>query len=181
MAVSTAVTAMGSYSQYQAQSELAKQNAKAANQAYNMEVTQQTYNYNRQAAAASDQQQQNATEAMRAVGRVATSGGEGGVQGLSLDALIGDLYRQESQLNSGLVTNLKDAQHGTDMGMQGSYANYQSRVNSVPKGNFANVIFDTAAAGVSSYASYKMPKIPTVSGLDVNRGSAQDLALANQW
>lgn len=187
-AASTAISAMGSYSQYQQQEAYQEANQRNALKARNDQQAQIKYNYNRDQQASADQQQQNATEGMRARGTAATSAGEMGVTGASVDALMGDLYRQEANLNSGLVTGLKDSQAAASSRFNQSQAQAASRYNAVQGGSMSKVLMDTTAAGVNAYAKYQAPKIDnstfggnSFSGRDVIRGSGQDMMLTQQW
>lgn len=58
-------------------------------------------------AAATQKQQQNQVDGAKARASVAVAAGEGGVSGLSIDALLGDLFGQEASIRDSINQNLE--------------------------------------------------------------------------
>lgn len=82
--------------------------------------------------AASVQAQQNQIEAAKAKATALTAAGESGVSGLSVDALLRDLYGQEARFNSGVAVNLENTAESIETSAENVRREGKSQVNSLP-------------------------------------------------
>lgn len=95
-------------------------------------------------------------EAARATAQVAA--GESGVAGLSVDALLGDIMRQESE-NKFDILSIQDAnQRQRQLDREGLGITTQSQINQLPLvqyPSFAEAALSTAISGASTYSRAK--------------------------
>ena len=71
-----------------------------------------------------------AKEAMQAASRARTAAGEAGVHGLSVDALLADVYRQQGDYSSSLDANLNTSRNAAWNDARSAQAQITSQINS---------------------------------------------------
>jgi hypothetical protein len=117
--------------QADSQNDYYMENARAAqaatrNQYENIQIRQM------QEKEASDQKaQENSVAALEKRGQAQVSAGEAGVSGLSVDALVGNLFQQEGRNWMAINTNLQMTDQNLRTEMDNAKAGGQSRINSV--------------------------------------------------
>ncbi len=103
-----------------------------------------------------------AAEALKATARV--SAGEAGISGLSVDALLGDLTRQESENAGEIIQTLDFQQRQRDLQREGTGITTQSQINQLPLvqyPSFFDAAIGTATAAFSTYQQSQALKART--------------------
>ncbi|WP_143750582.1 hypothetical protein [Mesorhizobium sp. WSM4312] len=160
-AASTAVGFMGQQQQYEAQQQYYKNNRDAANKAA---VNTYATNQNRalqERKAASQQQQDLNTEALKGRGTAEVAAGEAGVTGLSVDALIADYYGQQGRYERTLDNNYQMNADYLRGEMDSTQAQAEGRINSVQQGqkpSFADAAIRILGGGLDAYGGYQRAK-----------------------
>lgn len=112
-----------------------------------------------------EQERQNATEkaaqvaqqGIQARSSALTAAGEAGVSGLSVEALLGDLQRQELEYTGAVQTNYKRRSAQIDAEMNGVQTTGQSQINSIPVPrniDFVSPILNSAFKITGAYQDY---------------------------
>lgn len=133
----TAIAALSSIVQYGEQQQRYAENKKAANQAYLNDVRQLNLRQREEEEAESQRSFDADVQAARDVSTARTAAGESGVAGLSVDALMADIVRQNLFDDTKGYSNLEMSKHQTEMEKEGAKSNRQSRINQVPYPSFA--------------------------------------------
>lgn len=97
-----------------------------------------------------------AAEAAKATGLVAA--GESGVSGLSIDALLGDLDRQEGENKQDVLQTQDFGQRQRQLDREGLGITAQSQINQLPIVQYPSFIGSAIEAGASGYSSYQKQK-----------------------
>lgn len=128
----------------------------AVNSYQNLQIRQE-----QERAAADQKAQENAIEALKARGRAQVAAGESGVTGLSIDALVGDLFQQEGRNWLAIDTNLQMTEGNIRTEMDNVKANAQGRINSVQRASSPSplpFIFQGLSGAVGSFAKAPAPQ-----------------------
>ena len=101
--------------------------------------------------------QQSQTQAMEARATARTSAGESGVSGLSVDALIGDLTRQEAEYNFSVQQQQQFQEQNTSNVLEAAGLGFTAnmlRINKpIPKTDYFGAALQGAQTGLSFYNS----------------------------
>ncbi|MDX0455487.1 hypothetical protein GOC72_18705 [Sinorhizobium medicae] len=111
--------------------------------------------------AASQELQQVNAEAMQARSTAAVAASEGGVTGLSVDALIADYYGQEGRHERTLSNNHQMQADYLRSEMEGTQAQAESRINSLEqpqKPSFAGAAIRILSGGMDAFGGYQRSK-----------------------
>ena len=154
--VGTAVTGVlsaGGAAAAQAEAnQVAKENAiEARNANYDqlMAMSQQ------ETASAEQQMRENDIDALKATERAKVAAGESGVTGLSVDALLADMYGKQARFTDNVNQNLENKQQQIDFERDNAERGYRSTINNLPtvqKPSYAGA-FLRAGSGV--FGAYK--------------------------
>lgn len=109
-------------------------------------------------AAAHNERAEVAREGRAARARAITAAGEGGVSGLSVDALLADFYGREAEFMDRSRQQTEWTQQQLIESMHGIRSTAEDRINSVPKPvrpSFIDAGLRIAGAGMNAYTSYK--------------------------
>jgi hypothetical protein len=162
-AASTAAGFVEAQNQAAAQNAMVRQNQEAAQENLRREYAATQTRQIQEEDAAAVQKQDISREARAARATAMTSAGESGVTGLSVDALLADIYGKEAtakdriSMNTGFTTQQLTAE------MDGLKAKAKDRINSMPWANspspFAAAL-KIGGAGLGAYTDYKsrLPK-----------------------
>lgn len=134
---------------------MAEQNAANARQAAVATYAFQQNRISQERAAAVQQQTENSIKTMKAVSNANVAAGEAGVNGLSVDALMGDFLAQGARANNVVDQNYQMQRDYLVGEMESTRAKTQSQINSVPQPSLLNLGLNIATAGVSGAASYQ--------------------------
>ena len=149
--------------------------AKAQSQAYQQQYQQNTQSAQKAAvqqyaavdqrmlqeqAAADVEKDQSALEARKAAATTRVAAGEAGISGLSVDALLSDIYGQSAKYNDQVDQNTEWTAQQLQREKEGVKAQTVDRINSVQKPtiqrpNFIDLGLRIGGAAVNSYSSYK--------------------------
>lgn len=134
-ALSIGSTAASFAAQAGAASAQEEANAQANEQAREQMITdydQMTRMGQQEVAAATQKQNQNQIDAAKARATTRVAAGEGGVGGLSVDALLRDLYGQEATIRDSVNQNLENTTSQLGYERQGVYTSGVNAINSRP-------------------------------------------------
>src|SRR5690606_33738031 len=109
-------------------------------------------------AAAAAERQEVAREARAARARLLTAAGEGGVSGLSVDALLADYYGREATYMDQSRQQMEWTQQQLVDAMYGIRSQAEDRIHSVPKPvkpSFIDAGLRIAGAGLNAYTKYQ--------------------------
>jgi len=161
-----ALGAASSYSQVQGQRQMAKAQAqaqanasKAERQRYLQEVSSMRIQQGQEQVAAAQKINESArkTREARATARVAA--GEAGVAGLSVDALINDLTREEAEYSFASQQQLQMNDVGRTMQLQNAglgFTNNMLRINKpIEQPDYLGAALSGAQTGMSTYSTLK--------------------------
>lgn len=151
----------GAQQQYRAQQEFQRQNAINAANAASNDYDNLNIRSMQEDTAAHQQQQETAIEAAMAAGTVETAAAEGGVGGMAVGALLGDIYAQRGRHDAALGTNQRMNRDFITGQKTAVKAGAVSQINSVPlpeKPGFAPYLMNAFSTGLSAYSDYKKQK-----------------------
>ena len=129
--------AMTSIASYGEQQEQAKRNEESANAAYLSDARQLNLRQRQEEEAEAQRGQDADIQSMRDLATARTASGESGVSGLSVDALMTDIKRQNLFDDTKASSNLNATKAQIAEQKEGAKAGRQSRINSVPYPTFA--------------------------------------------
>ncbi|MFD2677661.1 virion core protein, T7 gp14 family [Camelimonas lactis] len=114
---------------------------------------------------------------VRRQGRKMAASGEAaaasrGVEGVTVDQIIGDVARQEGEAVTVLEMNNTGVQHQLNMEMQGVKATADQRIFDIPMATYAPSAVTRQPAPVSPTAPAVQPPMPSGSALVANVGSS---------
>jgi len=148
-------------SQYQAQMEIQKQNAINASLAAEANYSNLNIRAQQEDAARHQNQFESNIEAAKAASTLEVAASEGGVSGLSVDALLHDIYAQAGRHEAALSLNQRMSRDYLKGEMRAAELGGQNQINSVPipeKPSFAPYLINAFGSGLNAYAGYKQRK-----------------------
>jgi hypothetical protein len=141
--LSAGLSIMGAAAEYQAANDAADQqnqyyldNAKAAQTAAANTYAFQQYRILQEKEAAEQDAFEIQVGGLKKRGTAYTSSGEAGISGLSVDALIGDLFAQEGRQQMSNATQYQMDRNKIVAEMEGTRAQAEARINSVRRANY---------------------------------------------
>jgi len=161
-----ALGAASAGSQVVGQRQMAKTQAKvqanasaAERQRYLQEVSSMRVQQGQEEVAAAQRVNESARKAREARATARVSAGEAGVAGLSVDALINDLTKQEAEFNFATQQQLQMNDVGRSMQLENaglSFTNNMLRINRpIEKPNYLGATISGAQTGLSTYSTLK--------------------------
>jgi len=161
-----ALGAASSYSQVQGQRQMARAQAqaqanasKAERQRYLQEVSSMRIQQGQEQVAAAQRVNESARKAREARATARVSAGEAGVAGLSVDALINDLTKQEAEYSFATQQQLQMNDVGRSMQLENaglSFTNNMLRINKpIEQPNYLGAALSGAQTGLSTYKALK--------------------------
>lgn len=151
-AVTSIATQAGAASAQEEANEIAEQNARAARDANYDQLMALS---NQEQAAAEQQIRENDIEALKATERAKTAAGESGVTGLSVDALLADMYGKQARFTDNVNQNLENREQQIAFEGGNIDRSFQSSVNSLPTPQPVDYLGPIAKAGSGIFGAYK--------------------------
>jgi hypothetical protein len=149
LAMSTATQVagqIGQAQQYNANAASALQSMQLANKQTNLGIQQSE-------AANSQKAQDQQVEMLKAAATARASAGESGVEGNSVDALIGDYHASEGRYLNDLSTQNQWNRQQASVQKQGNVATAQRQINSVAKPDYLGAALRIGGDGLNSYTN----------------------------
>lgn len=106
-------------------------------------------------AAAEQQIQENDLEALRSTETAKVAAGESGVTGLSVDALLADMYGKSARFEDNVNQNLEARTNQIGFEMENVDRSYRSTVSSLPQPAKPDYLGATIKAGSGIFGAYK--------------------------
>jgi hypothetical protein len=170
LATIAATTAASVVAQQQAASaqqkadEINRANAKqAADNAFNLQTTQENIRLLQEGDEKSQKQFNNALQAKKARSTASVAAGEVGVSGVSVDTLLADYSASEARYNDALQTNLENETIQSQFNMKGYDATRQSRINQFNQAkvykqpDYFGAALRIGGGAVDAYSRYILP------------------------
>ena len=133
--------------------------SKAERQRYLQEVSSMRVQQGQEQVAAAQRINESAKKAREARATARVSAGESGVAGLSVDALINDLTREEAEYSFATQQQLQMNDVGRSMQLQNAglgFTNNMLRINRpIEQPNYLGAALSGASAGMSTYSALK--------------------------
>jgi len=165
MAASFAISAATTVTDYMAQAQQAeqhnamvKQNQEAAQANLRQEYTAVQTRRIQEEDAAAVEKQAVAKDARAARATAMVSAGESGVSGLTVDALLADIYGKEAEYKDRVTQNTGFTTDNLKAEMKGLQAKAQDRINGIQPMNGPNPLASAlkiGASGLNAFGSYK--------------------------
>jgi len=133
----TILAAMTTIAGAEAQQQQAQRNEESANAAFLSDARQLNLRQRQEEEAESQRGQEADIQTMKDSAKARTASGESGVSGLSVDALMSDILRQNLFDDTKASSNLSATKAQIAEQKKGAEAGRQSRINSVPYPSFA--------------------------------------------
>jgi len=150
---------MGQKQAAKAQAETQKNASAAERQRYLQETASMRVQQGQEQVAAAQRITASARKAREARATARVSTGEAGVAGLSVDALINDLTKQEAEYNFASQQQLQMNDVGRTMQLQNAglgFTNNMLRINKpIEQPNYLGAALSGASAGMSTYSALK--------------------------
>ncbi|MCK0197063.1 hypothetical protein MWN34_09075 [Ancylobacter sp. 6x-1] len=165
-AASSLVSYVGAAQQAKAQNQYYAQNAAAAQEAAVNQYAALGHKQEQERKAASLDLQQSNLEALKARSTTATGAGEAGVSGLSVDALIGDIFAQQGRKTEAITSNYAMTSDSIRAQMDEVQAQATSRINSVQRAASPNplaYIVQGASNGLAIASGKSVPGTVTAT------------------
>ncbi len=108
-------------------------------------------------ASAEQQIRENDTEALKATERAKAAAGESGVSGLSVDALLADMYGKQARFTDNVNQNLENSQQQIAFEIDNADRGYRSTVSSLPtieKPNYAGYALQAGSGVFNAYKTH---------------------------
>jgi hypothetical protein len=143
--------------QYEQQMKVYEQNAINASLAAENQYSNISIRSQQEDAARVQQQTEAGIEAAKAASTAQVAASEGGVSGLSVDAMIRDIYAQQGRNDAALDANQRMSRDYLLGEMKSAEAQGQSQINSVPlpeKPSAAPYLLNAFGSGLSAYSDY---------------------------
>jgi hypothetical protein len=123
-----------------------------ARTAMNLDIDQLMLRGSQEQAAAEQSQFEAQLDALQATERAAVSAGESGVEGLSVDALIADMWGRNARFNDSVDQNFDGVKRQLEFEGRNTGANYQRTVNGLTPADRPNYALHTlnAVSGIGS-------------------------------
>jgi multidrug efflux pump subunit AcrA (membrane-fusion protein) len=152
---SMGVQVMGQNQMAKAQAKVQKNASIAERQRYLQEVSSMRVQQGQEQVAAAQRVNESARKAREARATARVSAGEAGVAGLSVDALINDLTKQEAEFNFATQQQLQMNDVGRSMQLENaglSFTNNMLRINKpIEQPNYLGAALSGAQTGLSTY------------------------------
>jgi len=142
--------------QYQQQMEVQRQNAVNASLAAENQYSNISIRSQQEDMARHQQQMETNIEAAKSASTVEVASAAGGVSGLSVDAVLMDIYAQQGRNEAALDTNQRMSRDYLAGEMKAAEAGGQSQINSVPipeKPSFAPYLLNAFGTGLNAYSN----------------------------
>jgi Fe-S cluster assembly iron-binding protein IscA len=156
---STATTVIGQQQQAKTQAKAQSIASAAERQRYLHEVSSMRIQQGQEQIAAAQKMSESARKATEARSTARVSAGESGVAGLSVDALINDLTRQEAEYSFATQqqTQMNDANRQLQLRDAGlGFTNNMLRINKpINQPNYIGAALSGAQTGLSTYSALK--------------------------
>jgi|TARA_R110002124_G_C8967138_1_gene514670 hypothetical protein len=150
----TIIGAMTSIVAHGEQQQRAQRNEESANAAYLSDARQLNLRQRQEEEAESQRGQDADIQSMKDVATARTASGESGVSGLSVNALITDINRQNLFDDTKATSNLDATKAQIAEEKEGAKAGRQSRINSVPYPSFAATALQIGGSAYESNPGY---------------------------
>jgi|GEM_PF-3238766 len=147
--------------QYKAGSAMAQQNADNAAQSTARTYSNIGIRAQQEGQAAHQQKQASEIETARAVASAELAAGAGGVTGLSVDAVLRDIYAQAGRNEVVADNNLQMSRDYLTGEMTAAEASGQNQINAMPqpeRPDHTALLLGGFASGLNSYTNYKAQK-----------------------
>ena len=155
----TATTVIGQQQMAKTQAEVQRRASAAERQRYLHEVSSMRIQQGQEQVAAAQKMSESARKATEARATARVSAGEAGVAGLSVDALINDLTRQEAEysFNVQKQTQMSDVNRQLQLRDAGlGFTNNMLRINKpIEQPNYLGAALSGAQTGLSTYSVTK--------------------------
>jgi len=156
---SMAAQVSGQRKQAEAQAQVQANASKAERQRYLQEVSSMRIQQGQEQVAAAQRISESARKAREARATARVSAGEAGVAGLSVDALINDLTKQEAEFNFATQQQLQMNDVGRSMQLENaglSFTNNMLRINKpIEQPDYLGAALSGAQTGMSTYSTLK--------------------------
>lgn len=146
---------MGSIGKHKAQKKAAKENKRAASENLKLVYNDLNALSIQESAAASQEAQMAQTQAAGLRGETAVSAAAGNVSGATVDALLNDVSRQESEALNVISTNLGFKKDQIRRKQRGAQAQATAQINGVQQPSMGALALDIAGTALNTYALYK--------------------------
>jgi len=158
-AATTATTFLAQSAQANASAQYAQQAAANANESAREQYYLNNLRLQQEQEAGSQQIQQKQRDALKAAATAKTAAGEAGVGGISVDALLADYYRTESQYRESVRTNIDNVGQQVFAQNKGIFAQTKDRINSAassitPQPSIFGAGLSIAGGALSAYDTY---------------------------
>ena len=157
LALGVAQTVTGYAGEQQAAAQhnaMVRQNQEAAQANLRQEYTAVQTRQLQEEDAAAVEKQSVSREARGARATAMVAAGESGVSGLSVDALLADIYGKEAEYKDRVTQNTGFTTQNLTAEMQGLRAKAQDRINSIPTRNGPNPLAAALKIGSSALGAY---------------------------
>lgn len=154
-AISTGTTFLAAKGQANAQGEMIKQANDSARKYMIEDYDQVTKMSQQENAGATQRQFENAKNAAKARATAKVSASAGGTTGMSVDALLNDLYGQEATIRDSINQNLENTQDQIGKERTGIGRNYANQVTTRQQPNQPSLIGAGLDLGSGLYDQYK--------------------------
>jgi chorismate mutase len=150
---------MGQNQMAKTQAKVQKNASIAERQRYLQEVSSMRVQQGQEQVAAAQRVNESARKAREARATARVSAGEAGVAGLSVDALINDLTKQEAEFNFATQQQLQMNDVGRNMQLENaglSFTNNMLRINKpIEQPDYLGAAISGAQTGMSTYSTLK--------------------------
>lgn len=154
------IGALSSVAQFAGQMQQSKQNEKNALQAFRNDQTALTLRQLQEQEATAQKTQETNIEEAQKVSEVKLSAAGGGVAGISVANIVGDVKRRAERNRSTQIRNTQMTLAQLQQEKEGARATAQSRINSVPRPSALSLIAGIAGAGLDSYNTNQRRRQP---------------------
>ena len=158
-AASAGTQVIGQRQQAKTQAKVQANASKAERQRYLQEVSSMRVQQGQEQVAAAQRIQESARKAREARSTARVSAGEAGVAGLSVDALINDLAKQEAEYNFATQQQLQMNDVGRQIQLQNAglgFTNNMLRINRpIEQPDYLGAAISGAQTGMSTYSTLK--------------------------
>ena len=136
------------------QNKTAKRNAQNATEAAVLDYEQIGLRQMEEDAAASAQLEQSRLEALQARSSAEVAAGEAGVAGQSVNQLLGAISAAQGRNANIIESNLKARTSQLNVEQQAVRTTAQGRINAVPRGSLAGMLFDIGSESVGHLTQF---------------------------
>lgn len=152
----SAVQYSAAQDQYDAQMEVQRQNALNASKAAENQYANINIRAQQEDMARNQQQLETNIETAKAASTVEVAAGQGGVSGLSVDAVLRDIYAQQGRNDAALDVNARMSRDYLTGEMKAAEAGGQNQINSVPipeKPSMMPYVLNAFGSGLNAYSN----------------------------